>query len=51
MKEMLTNDQLMITDLYNILIGNVKKMAPYVFPYENLHLSQRLGLKLKKYTV
>ena len=48
--------QLKIADLYNIPIGNVKKIMPnlfdkekYVIHYENLVLYLRLGLKLKKY--
>ena len=48
---MLSDYQLKIADLYNINIGNVKKLVPnffdkekYVLHYENL----RLGLKLKK---
>ena len=47
--------QLKIEDLYNISIGNVKKLVPnlfekekYVLHYENLQLYLRLGLKLKK---
>ena len=47
---------LKISDLYNILIANVKKLVPnffdnkkYVVHYENLQLHLRLGLKLKKY--
>ena len=47
--------QLRIADLYNILIGNVKKIVPnfsdkekYVIHYEDLQLHLRLGLKLKK---
>ena len=47
--------QLKIADLYNIPIGNVKKLVPnffdkekYVIYYENLKLYLRLGLKLKK---
>ena len=48
--------QLKIADLYNIPIGNVKKLVPnffdiekYVIHYENLQLFLRLGLKLKIY--
>ena len=51
---MLPEYQLRIADLYNISIGNVKKLVPnffdkekYVFHYENLQLYVRLGLKLK----
>ena len=54
-REMLSDYQLKITDLYNIPIGNVKKLVPnffdkekYVIHYENLLLYLRLGLKLKK---
>ena len=53
---MLSGYQLKIADLYNIPIGNVKKLAhnffdkeKYVILYENLKLYLRLGLKLKKY--
>ena len=53
---MLSEYQIKITDLYNILIGNAKKLVPnfldkenYVLHYENLQLYLRLGLKLKKY--
>ena len=53
---MLTEYQLKIADLYNIPIGNVKKLVPnffykgkYVLHYENLKLYLRLGLKLKKF--
>ena len=55
---MLSNYQLKIADLYNIPIGNVKKLVPNFFDqeknvirYENLQLYLRLGLKLKKYIV
>ena len=56
---MLSEYQLKIADLYNIPIGNVKKLVPnffdkekYVIHYENLQLYLRLGLKLqKKYIV
>ena len=54
-RKMLSNYQLKIADLYNIPIGNVKKLVPnvfdkekYVLHYENLQLYLRLGLKLKK---
>ena len=47
--------QLMISDFYNILIGNVKTLVPnffhkekYVLHFENLQLYVNLGLKLKK---
>ena len=47
--------QLKIADLYNIPIGNVKKLVPnffdkekYVIYHENLKLYLGLGLKLKK---
>ena len=56
-KEMLSEYQLKITDLYNIPIGNVKKLVPnffdkkkYVLHYENLQLYLRQRLKLKKNT-
>ena len=52
---MLSEYQLKIADLYNIFIGNVKKLVrnffdkeKYVLHYENLQLYLRLGLKLKK---
>ena len=54
---MLSNYQLKIADLYNIPIGNVKKLMTnffgkrkirYVINYEILQLYLRLGLKLKK---
>ena len=51
---MLPDYQLKIADLYNIPIGNVKKLVPnffdkekYVIHYEKLTLYLRLGLKLK----
>ena len=54
-REMLSEYQLKIADLYNICIGNVKELRPtffdkekYVLHYENLQLYLRLGLKLKK---
>ena len=47
--------KLKIADLYNIPIGNVKKLIPnffdkekYVIRYENSKLYLRLGLRLKK---
>ena len=50
---MLSEYQLKISDLYNIPIGNVKKVVPnffdkekYVIQYENLQPYLRLGLKL-----
>ena len=50
---MLSEYQLKIADLYNIPIGNVKKVVPnffdkekYVIQYENLQPYLRLGLKL-----
>ena len=53
---MLSEYQLKIGDLYNIPIGNVKKIVSnffdkkkYVLHYENLQLYLRLGLKLRKY--
>ena len=42
-REMLSEYQLKIADLYNIPIGNVKKLVPNLF--------LRLGLKLKKHRV
>ena len=54
-REMLSEYQLKISDLYNIPIGNVKKVVPnlfdkekYVIRYENLKFYLKLGLKLKK---
>ena len=51
---MLSEYQLQTADLYNIPIGNVKKLVPnfldkekYALHYENLLLYLRLGLKLK----
>ena len=50
---MLSNYQLKISDLYNIPIGNVKKLVAnfflikkYVLHYEYLQFYLRLGLKL-----
>ena len=47
---MMSEYQLKIVDLYNILIGNVNKLVPnflgkekYVLQYENLQLFLRLG--------
>ena len=57
---MLSDYQLKIADLYNIPIGNVKKLVPnlvdkekYVIHYENLQFYLRLGLKLniKQYII
>ena len=52
---MLSENQLKITDLYNIPIGIVKKLVPvffnkkkYVIHYENLQRYLRLALKLRK---
>ena len=52
---MLNEYQLKIADLYNIPIGNVKKLVSnlfvkekYVIRYKNLQLYLRLVLKLKK---
>ena len=57
-REMLSEYQLKIADLYNLSIRNVKKLVPsffhkekYVLHYENLQLYLRLGLKLKKNTL
>ena len=54
-REMLSEYQLKIADLYNIPTDNVKKLVPtffdkekYVIHYENLKLYLRLGLNLKK---
>ena len=53
-KEMLSNQQLKITDFYNILIGTVTELVPNVFDkekyalcYENLKRYLSIGLKLK----
>ena len=50
-KEMFSNYQLKIDNLYNILIVTVKKLVPNFFEcvlhYENLQLYFRLVLKLK----
>ena len=55
-REMLSQYQLKIADLYHVSIGNVKKLVPNLFDKEkyvicckNLQLYLRLGLKLKKY--
>ena len=52
---MLSENQLKISDFYNIPIGNVKKLVPdffdkekYVIHYDNLKLNLRIGLKLKE---
>ena len=54
-KEILSDYQLKIADLYNIVISNVKKLMPkcfdtekYVIHNENFQLYLRLTLKLKK---
>ena len=54
-REILSEYQLKIADLYNIPIGNVKKILPnlfgqekYLIHYENLQIYLRLGLKLKE---
>ena len=54
-REMPSEYQWKIADLYNISIGNVKKLVPnfvdrgkYVIHYENVELYLRLGLKLKQ---
>ena len=54
-REMLSEYQLKIPALYNISIGNVKKLVSdlfdeeeYVIHHENLQLYLRLGLKFKK---
>ena len=53
--EMLSKYQLMISDIFNIPIGNFNNLVPHLFDkeihmldYENLQLYQRLGLKLKE---
>ena len=52
-REMLSNDQMKISDFYNIPI-DIKKLVlnflikKHVLHYENLQLYLRLGLKLKK---
>ena len=54
-REMLSDYQLKTADLYEIPIGNVKKLVPnsfekekYVVHYKNLQLYLRPRLKLKK---
>ena len=51
---MFSGYQLKITDLYNVPVGNIKKLEPnisdkekFVLHSKNLHL--RLGLKQQKY--
>ena len=51
-RKMLSEYQLKIADLYNILISKVKELVPnffnkekYVFHYEKLQLYLRLGIK------
>ena len=53
-REIMSDYQLKIADLCNILIGNVKKLVPnffdkdkYVIHYENLKFYLRLELKIK----
>ena len=53
-REMLPQYQLKIADLYNIPIGNVKKLEPnffdkekYIIHYENLQLYLRLNFTLR----
>ena len=52
-REMLSNHQLKIADLYNIPIGNVKKLVSNFFDkekhaiHQKLQLYLRLGLKVK----
>ena len=57
-RAMLSNNQLKITDGYNISINNVKKLASnfsnketYKFHYKNLQIYLRLGLKMKNYII
>ena len=52
---MLSKYQLLITDFYNIPLGNIKKLVPnffdkenYMLCYENLKILLILRLKLKK---
>ena len=54
-REILSEYELKIADLYNIPISNVKQLVPnffdkekYVIHYENLRHYLRVGLKLKK---
>ena len=56
-REILSEYQLKIVDLYNIFIGNVKKLVPnffdkekYVLHYKTLKLHLRLGLNTKNNT-
>ena len=53
-REMLSEYQLRIADLYSVPIGNVKKLVSnffdkekFVLHYKNLKLYLRIGLKLK----
>ena len=55
-KKEMSEYQLMIADLYNILIGNVKKLMPnffvkekYVLHYKNLQLYLRLATLLERW--
>ena len=55
-RKMFSNYQFMITDFYNILMGNVKRLVSnffdkekHVLHYENVQLYLRLRLKLKQY--
>ena len=57
-RQILSEYQLKIGDLYNIPMGSVKKLVPnlfdkekFVIHYENLQLSLRIRLKLKKNTL
>ena len=57
-RQMLPEYILTIADLYNIPIGNIKKIVPNFFDkekygphYENLQRYLRLGLKLEKSTL
>ena len=54
-REMFSNHQLKIADLYSIPVSNVKQLVPnlfdeekFVIRYENLKLYLRITLKLKK---
>ena len=55
-REILHDYQLKTVDVYNMSIGNVKKLVPnffdkekYVIDYENLKIYLRLGIKTEKY--
>ena len=55
-REILRDYQLKTVDVYNMSIGNVKKLVPnffdkekYVIDYENVKIYLRLGIKTEKY--